>query len=294
MEQKQIIALGFFDGVHLGHQALLKQCRRMADELGVRAGALTFSVHPDALVTGKAPGLICTDADRERLLRQYGMDAVTVLEFDEETKNTPWRDFFDLLLTRFHAVGLVCGHDFRFGRRGEGNAALLAEACREVGIPCVVVPEQKMEGVTVSSTLIRGMIASGQMEKAVSFLGHPQILTGEVIAGRHLGRTIGVPTANLALPPQVITPAFGVYACRVEIDGTDYTAVTNVGTRPTVGGHRVTVESWIPDFHGDLYGKRVTMRFYAFIRPERKFDSLEDLRTEIQKNAVQVRNFFEK
>lgn len=294
METKQVLALGFFDGVHMGHQALLSSCRLLADELGVQAGALTFSVHPDALVMGKAPQLICTERDRDRLLRQYGMDAVTVLPFDEKMKNTPWREFFRLLITQFHAAGLVCGHDFRFGAGGEGNAQLLQCACREAGIPCIVVPEQKIDGITVSSTVIRQMIAAGEMEKAVRFLGHPYVLTGEVVSGRHIGRTIGIPTANLLLPDGIAVPAFGVYACRTKLDGREYMAVTNVGRRPTVGGHRITVESWLLDFAGDLYGKRLSLRFFAFVRPEKRFESLEDLRTEIQKNALQVRKFFEK
>lgn len=294
MSTKQVLALGFFDGVHIGHQALLRACRRLADELGVEAGALTFSVHPDALVMGSAPGLLNTEADRCLLLRQFGMDAVTVLPFDEQTKNTPWRTFFQSLLSDFHAAGLVCGQDFRFGARGEGSAQLLQSACREAGIPCIVVPEQRLEDTTVSSTAIRQMLTEGKMEKAVRFLGHPHILTGQVVSGRHIGRTIGIPTANLALPEGLAVPAFGVYACRAVLEGREYLAVTNVGRRPTVGGHRITVESWILDFDGDLYGKTLTLRFFGFIRPEKKFDSLEDLRSEIQKNAAQVRNFFEK
>lgn len=293
MNTKQVLALGFFDGVHLGHQALLCACRRLADELGVHAGVLTFSSHPDLLVMGKAPGLLSTDEDRERLLRSFGMDAVTALPFDEQLKNTPWEEFFRRLMTKFGAAGLVCGQDFRFGARGEGNAELLQFACRSAGIPCIVVPEQKKEGITVSSTVIRRFVSAGEMERAVAFLGHPYILTGRVEPGRHLGRTIGIPTANLRLPEEMLPPRFGVYACKVELDGTDYLAVTNIGTRPTVGGHRITVESWILDYTGDLYGKNLTLRIFGFVRPEKKFDSLEDLRMEIQKNALQVRKFFE-
>ena len=151
-----------------------------------------------------------------------------------------------------------------------------------------------MDDTRVSSTYIRRQIESGDMATAVRFLGHPHILTGKVVSGRHIGRSIGVPTANLLIPEGVVVPKFGVYACRVKIDGIDYCAVANVGTRPTVGGHRVTVEPWILDFEGDLYGKELTLEFHRFLRPERKFDSLEELQAEIRKNAAETKDFFKK
>lgn len=293
MEHRQILALGFFDGVHLGHGALLQACRKLADQQGVAAGAVTFTSHPDALVSGKAPGLINTEEDRLRLLKTlYCMDSVITLPFDRAMMEMPWQDFFRLLLRENHAAGLVCGHDFRFGNRGEGNPALLQGACRGAGIPCVVVPEQRIDGITISSSHIRYLLEAGDMETAVRFLGHPHILTGEVVSGRHVGRTIGVPTANLLLPEGLLCPRHGVYACMAEFDGRRYPAVTNIGTRPTVGGHRVTVEPWILDYSGDLYGKTLTLEFHKFLRLEQKFGSLKELKAEIQKNAAQTLEFF--
>lgn len=293
MKHRQILALGFFDGVHLGHGALLKACRSLADSMGVRAGAVTFTSHPDALVSGKAPVLINTEDDRLRLLKTlYRMDGVIALPFDRAMMEMPWQEFFRLLLTEHHAAGLVCGHDFRFGSRGAGDSQLLQAACEAAGIPCVVVPEQKIDEITVSSSHIRHLLEAGDMETAVRFLGHPHILTGEVVAGRQVGRTIGIPTANLLLPEGLLCPRHGVYACKALFDGQEYAAVTNIGTRPTVGGHRVTVEPWILDYSGDLYGKTVTLEFHKFLRPEQKFSSLEDLKAEIQKNAAQTLEFF--
>lgn len=295
MEQRQILALGFFDGVHQGHGALLKRCRAMADEIGCPAGAVTFSVHPDALVSGKAPGLLNTPSDRERLMKKfYGMDTVLTLPFDRAMMEMDWKDFFQMLLAKYHAAGLVCGHDFRFGCRGAGTSALLKKVCREAGIPCAVVPEQKIDGITVSSTYIRTLLEAGEMEQAVRFLGHPHILSGCVVSGRHLGRTLGIPTANLALPEGLIVPKFGVYACQVLVDGVWHPAVTNIGTRPTVNGRHITVEPWLLDFEGDLYGKQITLAFCAFLRPERKFASVLELQEEIRKNAGQALDFFEK
>ncbi len=294
MKEQTIYALGFFDGVHAGHQALLSACRRLADESGCKAGVVTFLGHPDTLVSGITPPLINTPEDRKKLLMGYFMDTVVELPFDSHMMTMPWEEFFQMLVQRYRAGGIVCGHDFRFGYLGQGNAALLKDCCAEAGIPCIVVPEQKKEGITLSSTYIRSLLEQGQMEKACTFLGHPHILSGPVITGRKLGRTLGIPTANLALPQNVVALRHGVYACKVHFGGACYLAVTNVGTRPTVGGHRVTVEAWILDFEGDLYGKTITLEFYSFLRPERKFDSLEDLKAEIQKNALQVRKLFEK
>ena len=288
MMYRKIFALGFFDGVHLGHQALLTEAVRLAREGDMGAAAITFEQHPQALFTADPPALINTAADRERLLRQYGIGTVYKLPVTQEVMSTSWRDFLGEL-TQYGAAGFVCGHDFRFGHRGQGDAQRLKAFCDGRGLPCVIVPEQTVEGARVSSTCIRGLLEQGEMARAVKLLGHPHILTGTVVTGRKLGRTIGIPTANLDLPPEVAVPKFGVYACRAVVDGGAFLAVTNVGTRPTVGGHHVTVEPWILDFEGDLYGKEITLEFYEFLRPERKFDSLEQLRQEIRNNAEQTR-----
>ena len=294
MKQNTIYALGFFDGVHLGHQALLKVCRILADSAGAAAGVATFGNHPDALVQGSAPRLINTLPDRKRLLAGFSMERVLELPFDEALKTMPWEAFLDMLRSQHAAAGFVCGEDFRFGHQGSGTAALLAGYCKRNGLPCAVVPEMKLGETTVSSTHIRNLLEAGDMEEANRFLGHPHILSGEVTSGRKLGRTMGIPTANLSLPAEAVQLPFGVYACKARIPGGVYTAVTNIGNRPTVGGHRVTVEPWLLDFSGDLYGKELTLEIHAFLRPERKFAGLEELREEIRKNAAQTREFFEK
>ena len=285
---KTIYALGVFDGVHLGHQALLKACADLAKQAHCAAGAVTFESHPDGLISGTAPTLLCTVADRKALIEHYGMDRVLILPFDQQLRQQPWEDFLHMLVEK-GAAGFVCGDDFRFGYKGAGNATLLSAFCKEQGLPCAIVPEQTLNGVRISSTYIRQCIENGQMEEAVRFLGHPYSITGTVVSGRQLGRTIGIPTANLQLPEGLVVPKFGVYACKVG----QRLAVTNVGTRPTVGGQSVTVEPWILDFDGDLYGQNLQLQFYKFLRPEQKFDSLEELKAEIQKNAAETRKFFE-
>ena len=283
-----IYALGFFDGVHLGHQALLDAVKSLA--LPGMRGVVTFLDHPDTLVLGQTPGLINTPEDRELLLKHYGMDRIVALPFDEKTRSTPWRAFLEDLRQNYGAAGFVCGEDFRFGAKGAGTAALLAGYCREAGLPFAVVPEQTVDGCRVSSTRIRELLADGKMEQAVACMGHPYILTGTVVHGHQLGRTLGIPTANLAFPKGLATPKFGVYGCTTYIDGKTYLAVTNLGTRPTVEGRHITVEPWILDYEGDLYGRTVTLEFHCFLRPERKFSSLEELKTTILGNAQELRD----
>ncbi len=293
MNERKIFALGFFDGVHLGHQALLAQCCRLASEGNCRAAAVTFDVPPSTLLQNLQPNMINTGDDRVALLRQYGMEEVVVYETTRQTLSMPWQDFLRGLEDR-GAAGFVCGEDYRFGRKGEGSAQILQEFCRGKGLPCVVVPEQTMDGKKISSTHIRTLLEKGELEQANRLLGHPHILTGEVVSGKQLGRTIGIPTANLHLPEGLLIPRFGVYACKVTVEGTEYIAVTNIGTRPTVGGENVTVEAFLLDFNGDLYGKTLALAFHKFLRPEKKFSSLPELQKEILKNTQQTRNFFEK
>lgn len=291
--EKTIYALGFFDGVHLGHQALLKACRELAEKHGCRTGAVTFTSHPDALVSGNTPALLNTIEDRKGLLLAYGMDTVVALPFDKALMTTHWSVFLKQLV-QDGAAGFVCGSDFRFGSGGLGTAKKLAAFCKSRQLPHAIVPQQLLEGIRVSSTHIRQLLADGDIENTNRFLGHPHVLTGEVVSGRGLGRTIGVPTANLKIPEGILLPKQGVYACVACVNGENYPAVTNIGSRPTVNGHHVTVEPHLLDFEGDLYGKTLTLVFYAYLRPEKKFDSLEDLRAEIQKNAAETRKIFEK
>lgn len=291
--EKRIFALGFFDGVHLGHQALMKECVCLAAAQRAAPAAITFERHPASFFADNAPALINSIEDRQTLLRQYGIEEIRTLPVTKEVMSTPWRTFLEQLLET-GAAGFVCGDDFRFGFQGEGDARKLASFCAERNLACVTVCQQSIDGTRISSTYIRSLLESGNMETAVRFLGHPHVLTGTVVPGKQLGRTIGIPTANLTIPEGVVVPKFGVYACKIYFDGQEYLAVTNIGTRPTVDGSGITVEPWILDFDGDLYGKWIEIHFYAFLRPERKFDSLDALRAEIQKNGEETRKLLGK
>ena len=288
---KRIFALGFFDGVHLGHQALLSECVRLARAMDVETAAITFERHPQSLFQSDVPPLLSTLNDRFRLLLRYGIDHVYPLPVTREVMGKHWRDFL-LELMESGAAGFVCGDDFRFGSRGEGNGEKLREFCRERKIPCVIVPEQTLDNVRISSSYIRRQIETGDMATAVRYLGHGHMLTGTVVTGRRLGHKLGFPTANIALPEGVIVPRHGVYACYAYVGRERYMAVCNVGNRPTVQGHQVRTETWLLDFSGDLYGQPVTLEFLYFLRPEQRFESVDVLKEAVLHDAEMTRNFF--
>ena len=290
VSSKYIFALGFFDGVHLGHRALLKTCCALAEQTNSETAAITFEAHPKSLFAGPVP-LISTVRDRQRLLHHYGICHIHTYPVTAEVMGMPWEAFLEELLEK-GAAGFVCGDDFHFGRKGEGNPQRLAQFCEERGLPCRIVSEQTLDGKRISSTRIRRKIEEGNMESATRLLGHPHTLTGTVIHGKHLGSKLGFPTANLLLPEGTVTPKFGVYACRAIVDGISYPAVTNVGTRPTVAGTGITVEPWILDFEGDLYDREIVLEFYYFLRPEMKFADLSALQQQIFRDRDDTRAYF--
>lgn len=297
MKHDRVIALGFFDGVHLGHAALLRLTRRRADELGIPAAVLTFDTHPDTLVYHQPVPLINTLEDRKYLMEEkFSMDEVILAHFNRAMMEMPWEAFVeDYLLGELGAKHVVCGHDFSFGYRGQGTPDKLRRLCAQRGVGVNVVDKVSLGGITVSSTHIRQLIRQGDMEAAAQMLGHRHFLSGEVLHGKELGRRLGFPTANLALPEGLIAPAYGVYATLVTLpDGTVHPAVTNVGVRPTVHDQLGRlVEAWILDCTAELYGEKIRVEFFTRLRGEKKFDSLEALREEVLRNAAETRAFFQ-
>ena len=294
-KQRRVIALGFFDGVHLGHGALLRRVAQRAKELDALPCAFTFDRSPAAALTGRAVPLLTGVDDRTQLMRElYGIREVVVAPF-EVMRQMDWQDFVEQYLQKeLGAVHVVAGHDFHFGYRGEGSPQRLADKCARLGLGCDVIPKVELDGVTISSTHIRTLVEAGELEQAARFLGHPHILSGAVVHGNEIGRTLGSPTANLPVPQGVIAPGFGVYATRVVLPDGARPAVTNVGVRPTVSsqGRAVIVEPWILDYHGDLYGQNIRVEFHTRLRPEMKFPDLQALRRAILDNAAQTRAYF--
>lgn len=290
MNNKTIYALGYFDGVHCGHQALLAACAALSNSQNCQSGAVTFIGHPQQLISGKPVSLISTPPDRRKLL-SGNVDTVVELAFTESLMAMPWQDFLNMLTIEYGAAGFVCGSDFRFGRKGDGTARLLQEYCQTKDLVCSVIPQQYLDGIRISSTHIRSLLENGNLTDACRFLGHPHTLTGIVQRGKQLGRTIGFPTANLPYPEELVKLPYGVYACRATVDGRAFDAITNIGTRPTVAGENVTVETHLLNFSGDLYGKEITLEFLEFIRPEQKFESLAALQKQIAKDAEYFQSF---
>lgn len=294
--EKTVIALGFFDGVHIGHGALLRRAAERARELNAVPAAFTFDRPPKAVVTGVPVPLINSNRDRQGLMqRLYTIDRVIFAPFDHAMMTMPWQSFLrDLLVGQYGAVHLVAGHDYRFGHKNEGNVTLLQQECARLGLGCDIIPQVTLEDITVSSTYIRTLVEQGDMERAALFLGHPHCLSQTVQHGQRLGRTIGIPTVNLTVPEPVLVPRQGVYITRVCLpDGRCFPGVTNIGTRPTVtDGSAVSVETNLLHFDGDLYGTEIRLEFFRRLRGEEKFPSLEELRQEIRRNIRQAEDYF--
>lgn len=294
--KEKVIALGFFDGVHLGHAALLRRTVEAAAQRGVTPAVFTFDRPPKEVVTGVPCPLINSAEDRRELVRRlYGIQEVIMVPFDREMMTTPWDKFVtDILVGRYHAVHLVAGHDHHFGHKNQGSPELLQEKCAELGLGCDIIPKVEVGGITVSSTYIRRLVELGQISRANRFLGHPHTLTGSVRHGRGIGSSRLYPTANLIIPLHVLVPSHGVYVTRATLpEGASYAAVTNVGTRPTVNnGTDITVEACLLDFEGDLYGKTLRLEFFEHLRDEVRFDSLDALKAQIAADAEATRRYF--
>ena len=295
-ERKRVIALGFFDGIHIGHAALLERTVQRAREIGATSSVLSFDIHPDTLVFGKEVPLINSAAGRADLIRRlFGIENVIFIHFDRRVMQMPWQEFVQTLIQEMDAAWVVVGHDFRFGWKGEGTAQRLQDYCADLGLGCDIIPAVTLEGRVVSSTYIRELIEEGEMERANQFLGHPHTLVDTVHYGYRLGTKMGTPTINMRFPDGVLVPRYGVYAARAILDdGSEHMAVTNVGVRPTVSGEdRVSVESYILDYSGNLYDRQVRIEFFRFIRPEMKFPSVDALKAQILKDAETTRAYFE-
>ena len=297
-EKRRVIALGFFDGIHIGHSALMKKALEISKEKDLVPSVITFDAHPQNLISGKAVPLINSPEDRAGLIhRIFNIDDIIFLHFDKVTAGIPWDEFIDHLVGDFGARHLVAGSDFRFGRGGEGNSELLYKKCANLGIGCDIVPEVKHDGISSSSTYIRGLISEGDMERAITFLGHPHVLTDVVRYGYRLGRTLGTPTINMCFQDGVLIPAFGVYATKAYPDhGGEYLGVTNIGVRPTINNDtgQITAETHILGYHGNLYGHQVRIEFYKRLRPEIKFSSIDELKSQIHLDCNETLKFFEK
>ena len=296
IEQKQrVIALGFFDGGHLGHLSLMRKAREIGEQKNLIPSVTTFDIHPQFILNRKEVKLINSPEDRAWLIHSVcGIDDTLILHFDKKTTQIFWADFIKHLVEEFGARHLVAGEDYKFGKNGEGNSALLTQKCAELNLGCDIVPKVKYDGIPISSTLIRELLKNGDVKRANAMLGHPHILSDTVRYGFHLGRKLGTPTINMLFGDGVLVPAHGVYATKVYIENDKpHIGVTNVGARPTVDDSgNITAETHILDFRGNLYGRKVRIEFHEYLRPEKKFNVLDELKAQIQTDCALAKNYF--
>lgn len=278
------IAIGVFDGVHRGHQQVMRDLTAMARVRDLVPAALTFDPHPlEFLAPDRAPDLLTTVEQRAELLAECGVEILGVLPFLEIRDLDPRAFVTEILCLRLKVGAIAIGANFRFGRDRGGDPALLKELGEEKGFTVDVVEMVVHTGPdgAISSTRIRELLAQGEVRSAAVLLGRPFVLTGPVIHGDARGRTIGFPTANLHIPERMAIPANGVYACWVERDGARHAAVVNIGVRPTFGASIRTIEAHLLDFDADLYGESIALHFVERIREERRFDAVDALVAQI-------------
>lgn len=251
---------------------------RILEHPELHATVFTF----DGILKGKQ---IYLEEEKRSLLERLGVEREVLFPFSEETRTmTPETFIREMLVERMDAKLICVGEDFHFGKERRGDVGMLSEYAPQYGYELCVFPKIKEDGEVISSTRIRRELAQGRIEKANRLLGDPYFVRGEVVHGNALGRTIGMPTANLLPGEQKLLPVYGVYATRVEVEGKTYGGVTNVGVKPTIGADRANVETTLLDFEGNLYGKQMTVYFLDFLRPEQRFDSLDELKAQISRD----------
>jgi riboflavin kinase / FMN adenylyltransferase len=284
------LAIGNFDGVHLGHQALLKRARRWADQHHRAALLLTFSPHPRAHFRPEQPLFLLTPpALRGRRIAAAGIDATVTLTFDAALAERTAESFIDdILIGRLAAGHIVIGHDFHFGKGRGGSPEVLAAHCARRGVSVDVVSAVTDEGPPVSSSRIRALLREGDVAAANRLLGYEWSVAAEVMHGDKRGRELGYPTANLSLDPSVEL-AHGIYAVRATVGGVTRPAVASFGRRPTFDGGVPKLEVHVFDFAGDLYGEQMEVAFVAYIRPELKFDGVAPLIARMDKDSAMAR-----
>lgn len=287
-EKGTAVALGYFDGIHIGHRAVLEKALDAAKEKNLIPTVMLFDIHPRKLVSGVVPPMLMSEEQKRAALTEMGFRVVN-FNFRESVNLTPDEFAKNILLDSLGAKFVSCGYDYRYGKGGKGNSETLKEALGKKGVEIFTVPAIELSGEAVSSTKIRQLIAEGEFEKANTMLGKEFSYHIEVEKGDGIGHTIGTPTINQYFPEDFIVPKYGVYASRVKVDGKTYPSVTNVGVRPTVGGTSLRSETCIFDFSENLYGKKIEVFLLKYLREEKKFSSIEELKNAIEYDIENAR-----
>lgn len=293
LDQPSVVTIGVFDGVHRGHQHLIRRLVKSAREQGRLAVVLTFFPHPDVVLRGLSGRYyLTTPQQRADLMGDLGVDHVITLPFNEEFRHIRAAAFVDMMCEHLKLESLWVGADFALGYKREGNIEFLRAQGEQKGFSLEAIDLVGEDGIaTFSSTAIREALTAGDVEGARRLLGRAYSVSGEVVHGDHRGRTIGFPTANIAVWNEQVVPAYGVYAGWATVNGEQHMAVTNVGMRPTFEGQNLRVEAHLLDFNRDIYGEIVTFTFESHVRPEKKFDGIQALMTQITADSQSARAY---
>lgn len=287
-----VIALGNFDGVHLGHQALIKKAVEISKEKHLKVGVFSFSNHPKNLTSDKEVKNIAYQDEKANLMESLGVDYLFNIEFTPEIMRTLPVDFINgILIEKFNMKHAVCGFNYHFGFKGEGDTNLLIEIGSHKGYEVSCMEPVTVDGDVVSSTLIRGLIKAGEMEDVKKFLGRNYDIEGEVVVGNRLGRTLGFPTSNITVDEKMVTPPNGVYITYCIYNGVKYPSITNVGVKPTIGNYKKNMETHIFNFDKELYGKVIRVEFVKMTREEVKFSSVDELSRQIAKDCLDAKKY---
>jgi riboflavin kinase/FMN adenylyltransferase len=287
-----VVTTGTFDGVHLGHQRILGRMQEICQRHQGQSVVVTYHPHP-RIALGKAEGLqvLSTLEEKQALLKQFGVDCLLILPFTREFSALSSEDFIQQVLRQsLRTRKLVIGYDHRFGKNREGSFEYLSKHAFQYGFEVEEIPAQEVDDITVSSTRIRNALMDGRVSLANEFLGHAYSLTGRVVKGRQLGRTIGYPTANLEVEdPYKLIPADGVYAVRVQLEETFLGGMLSIGNNPTVNGTHTTIEVNLFDFDQDLYGRYLTLYFQQYMRAQETYEGLGQLKLQLKEDESQAR-----
>ena len=286
-----VTALGCFDGVHAGHSYLISEAKKIANEKNIQTAVWSFTEPPKNYFKPHSVPLLTLHSEKRIAMQRLGVDILVSVPFDQQTSSLSAEDFFnEILIKRMKSAHIVCGFNYRFGKGGVGDTELLRKLCDKNNIEISVIPPITVDGITVSSSEIRTAIDNGNVELAKKLLGRPYSLRAKVISGKHLGHTLGFPTVNQEFEGDKAVPLYGVYLTQIQIGKKTNYGITNIGVQPTVNASKLYAETNIFDFSGDLYGKTITVEFLRFLRTERKFDSVDDLKSQISNDIQKAKS----
>lgn len=286
---KSVVTIGNFDGIHKGHQVLIKEAVQFANKRNIKSVVFTFDNHPANYFENKHVKSIITNNEKINRIKSLGVDILVIIPFDSYmTKISPIEFIKSILIDKLGARKIIVGHDFTFARRKEGNTKLLKEMSSKYGFELEIVDPIKVNDIRVSSTYIRQLVAEGSVDKVNKYLGYHCEIKGNVIKGKQLGRTIGFPTANIEINDDLLIPNNGIYVTKVYVYNDVYYGATNIGYNPTVNGDKLSIETNILEFDEDIYGQVIKIEFLERIRDEKKFNSLEELKAQLKKDTDYV------